>query len=285
MTDDIQTDNAPDEGAQLHPEQKQYDDHYFKIFESALDQCRDYKPRFGGGSGSGLTLKEFQTLYENDPFYHWIGLDSPLMYAAHKAAGGITSVYRQIGIACQRIFNQMVHDHLGLSSEEAAWSYVIESRRLSLDGRIEIDKVRNAAAQRRVQQWICDAGRLAGLPEDTLQGIKGCVFEVRQGYKSKDSKRQNADIANAANAYVHKYMPAIILFSTQIDSDVAKRYKERHWIILTGTKNGSSIESTYAFCRNAIGYDLANFFECHSEDIKKLVKDLLETLLSPEEPV
>lgn len=108
---------------------------------------------------------------------------------------------------------------------------------------------------------------------------------MRQGYKSKDSKRQNADIANAANAYVHKYMPVIILFSTQIDSDVAKRYKERHWIILTGTKNGSSTESTYVFCRDVIGYDLANFFEHRSADIKKLVKDLLETLLSPEERV
>lgn len=221
------------------------------------------------------------TSYEADPFYHWIGLDSPLTYAAHKAAGGITSVYRQIGIACQWIFHQMLQDHLGLSSEEAAWSYVIGSRKLSLDGRIEIDNVKDLEVRDRVKQWIDAAGRLAGLPNDTLQGIKGCVFEVRQGYKSKDSKRQNADIANAANAYAHKYMPVIILFSTQIDSDVAKRYKERHWIILTGTTNGSSTESTYAFCREVIGYDLAAFFTRYSADVRKTVEGLLQTLLSP----
>lgn len=174
----------------------------------------------------------------------------------------------------------MLQDHLGLSSEEAAWSYVIGSRKHSLDGRIEIDKVRDKAAQSRVKQWMDDARRSAKLPDDTLQGIKGCVFEVRQGHKSKDSKRQNADIANAANAYAHKYMPVIILFSTQIDSDVAKRYKERHWIILTGTTNGSSTESTYAFCREVIGYDLAAFFERRSKDVKKKVEDLLKTLLS-----
>ena len=37
MADDIQTDNAPDEGAPLLPEQKQWDDRYFNILESALD--------------------------------------------------------------------------------------------------------------------------------------------------------------------------------------------------------------------------------------------------------
>jgi hypothetical protein len=34
-------------------------------------------------------------MYGADPFCSWVGLDSPLMYAAHKAAGGMTSVYRQ----------------------------------------------------------------------------------------------------------------------------------------------------------------------------------------------
>lgn len=284
MPDDIwdQTDNGSDDGAPpLPPAQaSSLDKRYFALLMSALDRCRDYKPRFGGGSGPGLTLEQFQTLYTADPFYHWIGLDSPLTYAAHKAAGGITSVYRQIGIACQWIFHQMLQDHLGLSSEEAAWSYAIGSRRLSLDGRIAIDDVKNPKVRERVKQWIDAAGLLAGLPNDTLQGIRGCVFEVRQGYKSKDSKRQNADIANASNAYAHRYMPAIILFSTQIDSDVAKRYKERHWIILTGTTGGSSTESTYAFCRDVIGYDLAAFFERYSEGIKKTVEDLLQTLLS-----
>jgi len=36
-----------------------------------------------------------------------------------------------------------------------------------------------------------------GLPNPTRQSLQGGVFEVRQGYKSKDSKRQNADVANA----------------------------------------------------------------------------------------
>ncbi|MDW8232896.1 MAG: hypothetical protein RMJ54_08940 [Roseiflexaceae bacterium] len=285
MPDDIrdQTDNGSDDEAPLLPPEQASspDERYLKFLTSALDRCRDYKPRFGGGSGLGLTLAQFQTLYTADPFYHWIGLDSPLTYAAHKAAGGITSVYRQVGIACQWIFHQMLQEHLGLSSEEAAWSYVIGSRKLSLDGRIAIDDVKDPKVRDRVKQWVKAAGLLAGLPNETLQVIRGCVFEVRQGYKSKDSKRQNADIANASNAYAHMYIPVIILFSTQIDSDVAKRYKEHHWIILTGTTDGSPTESTYVFCRDVIGYDLAAFFKRYSEDIRKMVEDLLQTLLSP----
>jgi hypothetical protein len=40
-------------------------------------------------------------MYGADPFYHWVGLDSQLMYAAHKVAGGMTSIYRHLGIGCQ----------------------------------------------------------------------------------------------------------------------------------------------------------------------------------------
>ena len=101
--------------------------------------------------------------------YHWIGLDSPLMYAAHKAAGGITSVYRQVGIGCQRIFHQMLQDYLGLSPEEATWSYVVGTRKLSLDGRIETDDVKKPEVKERIREWMEGAGRIANLPEHTLQ--------------------------------------------------------------------------------------------------------------------
>lgn len=47
--------------------------------------------------------------------------------------------------------------------------------------------------------------------------LKGAVFEVRQGYKSKDAKRQNADIANAAAAYTQAYLPCVVMLSSQID--------------------------------------------------------------------
>lgn len=207
------------------------DERYFTLFATAIRKCLTYKPKFGTGRESGLAVREFRALYQADPFYHWIGLDSPLMYAAHKAAGRMTSVYRQIGIGSQWIFYQILQDYLGLSREQATWSYTIEGtkgkqRKLSLDGRIDIAHISDTAARARVQAWINQIAGEIGLPNDTLSNIKGVVFEARQGYKSKDSKRQNADIANAAKAYAHLYIPTIVLFSTQIDSDIAHRYRE-----------------------------------------------------------
>lgn len=261
------------------------DERYFTLFTTAIRKCLTYKPKFGKGRGSGLAVREFRALYEADPFYHWIGLDSPLMYAAHKAAGGMTSVYRQIGIGSQWIFYQMLQDYLGLSPEQATWSYTVEraggkQRKLSLDGRIDIADVSDTAAKARVQTWINEVANEIGLPDDTLSNIKGVVFEARQGYKSKDSKRQNADIANASKAYAHLYIPAIVLFSTQIDSDVAHRYQENLWLLLTGSIHGSTTTSTYAFCRTVVGYDLADFFARYSPQIKVEVEDVLKTLLS-----
>jgi hypothetical protein len=67
--------------------------------------CARYRPKFGkGAKGDGLAFAQFRTLYQGDPFDSWFGLDNPLMYAAHKAAGGMTSVYREIGIGCEKLF-------------------------------------------------------------------------------------------------------------------------------------------------------------------------------------
>lgn len=65
MPDDVwdQTDNDADARALPPPpvQASSPDERYFKILMSALNRRRNYKPKFGGGSGPGLTLKEFQT--------------------------------------------------------------------------------------------------------------------------------------------------------------------------------------------------------------------------------
>lgn len=261
------------------------DDRYFTLIATALRTCLHYKPKFGKGRKEGLTLEQFHEMYGADLFYHWFGIDSPLMYAAHKAAGGMTSVYRQIGIGSQWVFYQMLQDHLGLTPEQAIWSYTVEGmggkqRTLTLDGRIALNDVVNPAARERVQTWLNTVAEELNLPLDTLRNLKGIVFETRQGYKSKDSKRQNADIANAAKAYSHLYVPALLLFSTQIDGDVSHRYRLANWVLLVGTLHGSTTSSAYTFCRDVVGYDLADFFTRYSPRIKVEVENVLKTLLS-----
>lgn len=102
---------------------------YVDIFLDPLRECRNYKPKFGHSSSKGFTLEEFITLYQRDPFYSWVGLDSPYMFAAHKAAGGMTSIYRQAGIGCERLFRAILMDSLGYSDErDALWSYKAKTR-------------------------------------------------------------------------------------------------------------------------------------------------------------
>ena len=74
------------------------DKDYLAILTGYIRVCAKYKPKLGRGTKTGYDLDEFQRIYGSDPFYNWLGLDNPLMYAAHKAAGGMTSIYRQIGI-------------------------------------------------------------------------------------------------------------------------------------------------------------------------------------------
>lgn len=260
------------------------DAEYFEIVAKALRVCAHYKPKFGKGRKAGLTLEQFQSMYRADPFYNWVGLDSPLMYAAHKAAGGMTSVYRQLGIGCQWLFHKILQDQLGLSAEQAAWKYQVpvpgrQPGTLSLDGRIMLDDVPNASLKAHVDKWVQAAFDRVLLAPEVRPTMRGVVFEVRQGYKSKDSKRQNADISNASNAYANLYVPILLLFSTQIDSDVAIRFAQARWLLLTGTPASSVTESTYTFCREVLGYDLAGFFERTSARTKAEMETVLRALL------
>ena len=267
---------------------KHSDARYLKIILDCVRVCLGYKPRFGRARGDGLTLVAFQELYRSDPLYSWFGLDNPLMYAAHKAAGGITSVYRQIGIGCERVFRQVLQDAYELSSQDVVWSYEIDipngrKRTLHLDGRVQLNSIRNRAAKKRFHDWMMQSAKLVGVDQGVFNSLTGTVFEVRQGYKSKDSKRQNADIANAATAYTKSYLPCAAILSTQIDNEVLHRYRTEKWVVITGSigRNDATI-STYDFMRDIIGYDLAGFFNRNSSKLKSEVDEVLRKLLEPE---
>ena len=74
-------------------------------------------------------LDDFLALYGSDPFYSWIGLNSPYMFAAHKAAGCMTSIYRQIGTGCERLFRAILTDTAEYESYESSkWSYITKTK-------------------------------------------------------------------------------------------------------------------------------------------------------------
>lgn len=124
----------------------------------------------------------------------------------------------------------------------------------------------------------------ASVAPEVARTLKGPVFEVRQGYKSKDSKRQNADIGNAGTAYSQAWFPVAMILSNQIDGDVADAYQRANWLLLRGVQSDDPTVSTYAFFKEALGYDLAGFFERNSGAITAKVEEVLKALLSPDTP-
>ncbi len=261
---------------------------YLEVILDPIRVCAKYKPKFGQGAGAGLTLEQFQGLYQKDPFYSWFGLDNPLMYAAHRAAGGMTSIYRQIGIGCERVFRHVLQDSLGLSSEAVTWSYEVtgtngKKRTLYLDGRVPLAEIPNKQARKRFHDWMKESADTVGVEANVFAALTGTIFEVRQGYKSKDSKRQNADIANAATAYIKSYLPCAVILSAQIDSDILVRYRAEKWSVLTGLVGlNDPLRSTYDFTREIVGYDLAGFFERNRQTLRDEIDKVLQSLLTPE---
>lgn len=260
---------------------------YRQILISPIRKCADYTPKFGHKQNQSFSLSEFQELYGSDSFYRWLGLDNPLMYSAHKAAGALTSIYRQIGIGCERLVRQIFMDYLHLNDTDVKWSYAVKGKNgkdriLSLDGRIVFESVKDNPCKERLVQWKNAAADQLQLSGDVGKAMNGVVFEVRQGYKSKDSKRQNADIANASNALANGYIPCLMLMSSQIDDDIVTRYEQAKWFILQGYENINPLSSTYDFFKEIIGFDFADFMVKNQSYFQSEINTILENLLRAE---
>lgn len=258
---------------------------YLETFLAPLRVCATYLPAFGTSGGAGLSLADFKSLYGADEFYSWIGLDSPLVYAAHRASGGLTSIYRQIGIASERLCREIIKDAFGLSDEQVAWKYeYTKSRRQKafhiLDARISVSDVRSSESATRMESWLTSAQKAAG--GDRHHKSQGAIFEIRQGYKSADSKRQNADLRFGARAYQAAHIPVVAILSSQVSETVISRYRDAGMLIMTGIPSRDPTESTFAFFDQIIGYDLAGFFRRSSAAIKQEIHGLIEKLLSTE---
>lgn len=258
---------------------------YLELLLDPMRECAKYKPAFGKQGGKGVSLARFHALYSADPLYKWVGLDSDLMYAAHKAAGGMTSIYRQLGIGCERLLREIVKDELLIDGDQAAWSYDYEKdkgkmARHTLDVRIDINDLRNKAAKARLKKWLARVGNELKLTQGRIKALQGTVFEVRQGYKSADSKRQNADLRFGINAYNADYLPVVCVVSTQASETVCRRYRSSLILVLVGNLDGDT-KSTFGFYKTVIGYDLASFFSRNSPRLREEFGKVLRGLLTP----
>lgn len=251
---------------------------YRNLILDPIRTCLDYKPKMG--KRENVSATDFISIYERDPLYHWLGFDSPTLYAIHKSAGGMTSLYRQLGIGVERLARTVIRDGLSLNDSQANWAYQhtgddgnVKSRQL--DARIDLRHVRDPRDARRVSSWIRSSRHEMGVEIPT----HGVVFEIREGYKSADSKRQNADIENSANALAKGYLMVMMVMSTQINETVFRRYRNSKLLVLVGTLDGGPLTSTFSFFREVIGYDLAAFFERNTDALRSEVQRVLEYIV------
>lgn len=241
-----------------------YDEYFFNIFISPLRKCINYTPKLGLGHKKNISLEFFLDLYSRDPLYSWCGLNSELMYTAHRAAGGMTSIYRQLGIGCENLFREIIIKSTGYTKKESArWAYSTKTKSgknkiLTLDGRLELNDIQNLSVRKNTELWIKDYCHILNI--NPIQASKGAIFEVRQGYKSKDSKRQNGDIDNVAVAWASGYLPIFAIFSSQIDKDNELRYHNNKAGILIGKTSGTNNDSLFLFCKNILNFDIEKFF-------------------------
>jgi hypothetical protein len=132
-----------------------------------------------------------------------------------------------------------------------------------------------------MEDWLKRCGKHLGLSARRIKQLMGAVFEARQGYKSADAKRQNADLRFAMNASTENYLPVLSIISTQASATVLRRYKNAKMLVMTGILSDDDATSTYAFFRKIVGFELDEFFKRNSEVMKQRCQKVLSALLTP----
>jgi hypothetical protein len=232
------------------------------------------------GTGSDVSLADFERLYGKDPFYAWLGLDSELLYTAHRAASSMTSLYRRLGDGCQELWRAIIRDQFDVDDETARWDYTIPTekgpRRRALDGYIDLLDFPRSRSLTRCRRWLPRA-------EERLHAkvsLRGVVFEVRQGYKSQDAKRSGGDVDNAGRIALQGCLPTLVVFSDQIPAAIARRYSTAGWLILRGTTADDPLESTFAFADRVMGYDLASLLAGNSARLRAETQRIFSEVLT-----
>jgi len=253
-----------------------------EIFLSPIRTCAAYTPKLG--QSQSYNLDEFLHLYSQDTFYSLIGLDTPLMYAAHKAAGGMTSIYRQIGVGSERLFRHIAANSLSLSTAQLDWSYNYPRSGKAdgvhkLDARVRMEDV-DGATQKRLTSWLKSALSIISTGQDGKYNPDGVVFEIRQGYKSADSKRQNADLRYASRANQDQLLPVVFVMSEQIGLPIIERYRREGLLVTTGLLADDPCRSSFALSQHLFKFDLLAFFKGNQKVITAEIHSVVDTLLS-----
>ncbi len=256
------------------------DKRYLNYLLDAVKAAARKPPQFG--TGKDVSVDEFRRLYGDDPFYAWIGFDSDLLYAAHKAGAAMTSLYRKLGDGCQDLWRAIIRDQFGVADKDAKWEYTVPTakgpRKRILDGRIDVlDFPESDALERFRRDWLPKAKKKLGATINP----RGAVFEVRQGYKSQDAKRASGDVDNAGRIALESSLPSLVVFSNQIPEQIARRYASAGWLVLRGTTADDPLTSTFAFADAVMGFDLARLFEMNSQHLRDQIEVILAEVLKP----
>jgi hypothetical protein len=181
----------------------------------------------------------------------------------------------------------VVQDCLCLSEEQTAWGYRYDKgdgtlATHTLDLHVRASDISDQIRSGIFLNWVRAAAESIGVPPDKARLLGGAAFEIRQGYKSADSKRQNADLRFGLRAYADaSLLPVIAIVSTQASDAVCRRYSDARLLVLRGTLDGDN--STFAFFRDIVGYDLADFFRRNAETIRSEFGKIVSQLLSASE--
>jgi len=258
------------------------DKELLSVFLDPIRKSGKYKPAFGLGRKTGISLNEFEEIYSEDLFYNWIGLNTSSVYSAHKAAGGLTSVYRQIGVGAESLFRLIVVASLQVPREDVSWNYSY-TKANGKEGVHTLDAlIKHSMGGKKypkILDWLNGSKKFLSLSQST--NLDGAVFEVRQGYKSADSKRQNADLRFGMRSYQVDLLPVVCVFSSQVSFPVIKRYRSDGMLVLTGVDSSDPYLSTFAFVKDVLGYDMESFFSRNSTEIQSTVQSVVNRLLSP----
>lgn len=209
-----------------------------KKIRSRLDEIFNAKLRMLQATYEGAEPKLIEQSLRDDALYGVIFEDIAHKYA-FTALGGrlITSLHRNFGDIIEMSVREIFKVKFDLDGALAQMSLTLKSvekrSTRTSDATIPFDAL-EAHERSQIQSLH---KHLLNANHGDANKLKGISYEIRQCYKSNDSKRRTADIDMADLLLANKQLPVMLIFCSSSSPSIITDYRRlSKWIILEGNE-------------------------------------------------
>lgn len=246
-----------------------------KALLSTLDRIIETKVEMIRQTYSEVAPKEVEKEIKSDALYGLLFRDISEFYVQSVLGGRITtSLHRNFGDIVEMSVREIFKSAFDLDDQLAQSSFTLKSIEKRSTRTTDVTLPYTALEEKTVGRLRAFHEQLCKRHRRDVEGLhatcKGVGYEVRQCYKSNDSKRRTADI-DMSHLLANKGLaPVMLIFCSSSSASIIQDYNRlSKWLILEGT-------AAFEYVNDVTGFNYRAYLDSKIEKLAPQLRSLFQ---------